>query len=103
MAFVRGGAIRVVPLGGGVSRTVAPGRVRCCVRWDHEGQWLYFDYGDASAAAGLGRVPAAGGEVELLAEATDWTGTQVSVYTDPLPGGQPARYARFVVEIVYPD
>jgi len=87
VAFVRGGAIRVVPLGGGVSRTVGAGRVRCCVRWDHEGQWLYFDYGDARAAAGLGRVPAAGGEVELLAESSVWNGTQVSIYSDPLPGG----------------
>jgi len=88
VAFVRSGAIRVVPLGGGVSRTVAAGRVRCCVRWDPEGQWLYFDYGDAAAAAGVGRVPAAGGEVELIAEASAWNGTQVSVYVEPLPGGK---------------
>ena len=84
VAFARGGAIRIVPLEGGVSRTVGAATIRCCVRWSADGAWLYFDHGDV----GVGRVRAAGGDVEILLRARDWSGTQVSVYMDPLPNGR---------------
>jgi serine/threonine-protein kinase len=84
VAFARGGAIRIVPLEGGVSRTVGAATIRCCVRWSADGAWLYFDHGDV----GVGRVQAAGGDVEILLRARDWSGTQVSVYMDPLPNGR---------------
>ena len=98
VAFARSGSIRVVPLAGGVSRTIAASAVRCCVRWSRDGQWLYFDHGDVGAFVGIGRVSAAGGEVEIVASAADWNGTQVSIYNDPLPGGSAILFEGTKVE-----
>jgi eukaryotic-like serine/threonine-protein kinase len=84
VAFARGGAIRIVPLEGGVSRSVGVATIRCCVRWSADGAWLYFDH----AEVGVGRAPASGGDAELLVQSRDWGGTQVSIYMDPLPNGR---------------
>jgi len=82
VAFPRAGGIRVVPLAGGVSRTIAEGAVQCCVRWSPDGVWLYFHHLDG----GVGRVPASGGPVSLVAKVD----SRANIWLDPLPRGRGA-------------
>lgn len=65
VAFALAGAVRVAPIQGGVSRTLADS-VRCCIRWSPDGAWLYFDH----RTGGIARVPSAGGPVEIVAPPT---------------------------------
>ena len=58
-----GRALRIVPVGGGVARTVASeAQVFCCPNWQSEGDWIvFYDIG-----RGQSRVPPNGGAVEVL-------------------------------------
>jgi serine/threonine-protein kinase len=84
VAFTFAGSVRVAPIQGGVSRTVADS-VRCCVRWSPDGAWIYFDH----TAAGIARVPSTGGPIEVITPADTITGTSgYSIFLDVLPGGK---------------
>jgi Tol biopolymer transport system component len=89
VAFNLQGAIRVVPLQGGVSRTLATDSVRCCVRWSPDGAWLYFN---DRAALGLSRVPSAGGPIEVVTHVDTAVGDEFNIWVDVLPGGKGAVY-----------
>jgi serine/threonine-protein kinase len=81
-------SIRVVPLQGGIARTVAQGSVRCCVRWSPEGAWLYFN----NPSQGLSRVPASGGPIEVVTQLDTAAGDYAHIWVDVLPGGDAAVY-----------
>jgi serine/threonine-protein kinase len=83
-----GSSIRVVPLGGGIARTVAQGSVRCCVRWSPDGAWLYFN----APSLGLSRVPASGGPIEVVTQLDTAAGDYAHIWLDVLPGGEAAVY-----------
>jgi serine/threonine-protein kinase len=87
VAFDIGGSIRVVPLDGGVSRTLADDVV-CCVRWSPDGAWVYY----LGQARGLNRVPSDGGSPEVVTRVNDAVGEVGHVFVDPLPGGRAALY-----------
>ena len=75
-------SIRVVPLQGGVSRTLTEGRGGvCCPGWSSDGAWVYY----AEPGVGLRRVPAGGGSAEIV---TETAGGDIHVYLDVLPGGR---------------
>ena len=82
VAFRVGGALRVVPLEGGVSRTLTDDAF-CCLRWSPEGAWVYYANGE-----GLSRVPAGGGQAEVLTQPAGG----LHFMPDPLPGGRFALY-----------
>ena len=88
VAFTTGNSIRVVPIEGGVPRTVAPDSVRCCVRWSPDGAWLYFN----NPARGLSRVPATGGPIEVVTRVDTAAGDAFNIFVDVLPGGEAAVY-----------
>ncbi len=88
VAFWAAGSVRVVPLQGGVSRTIATDSVRCCVRWSPDGAWLYFN----NRALGLSRVPSAGGPIEVVAQVDSAAGDVINWWIDVLPGGKAAVY-----------
>jgi len=88
VAFTAGSSLRVVPLGGGVSRTLAEGV--CCPAWSPDGAWVY--YRDFSSG-GLGRVPAGGGPPEVVTEVSTDIGDPGHNFVDVLPGGRGAVYA----------
>ena len=83
VAFSAGGWIRVVPLQGGVSRTLAEGGF-CCPAWSPDGAWVYYN----DPNAGLGRVPAGGGSPEIVTEVDTGAGDFANVQLDVLPGGR---------------
>ena len=83
VAFHEGGSIRVVPLQGGVSQTLAEEGL-CCAGWSPDGAWIYF----SDPFAGLRRVPAGGGSPEIITEVDTGPGDRVSVLLDVLPGGR---------------
>ena len=85
IAFQQVSSIVVIPLQGGVSRTVAEGGL-CCPRWSPDGAWIY--YSEPNASGGLWRVPAGGGSPEVVTEANSAAGDQVNVMPDVLPGGR---------------
>ena len=89
VAFRTGTSIRVVSLQGGVSRTLAEGLV-CCPAWSPDGEWLYY----SDEFAGLRRIPATGGEPEIVTQVGVAAGdaTDVHVELDVLPGGRGAVY-----------
>ena len=66
VAFQSGGAIRVVPLQGGVSRTLTEGGV-CCPAWSPDGAWLYY----TDSSQGLSRLPSGGGEAPVVITEVD--------------------------------
>ncbi len=88
VAFNIAGSIRVVPLQGGVSRTLATDSVNCCVRWSPDGVWLYF----YDIARGLSRVPAAGGPIEVVTQVDTAAGDVFNAFIEILPGGKAAVY-----------
>jgi serine/threonine-protein kinase len=65
VAFSRGGEIWVVPLAGGVPRTIADSAV-CCPSWGPDGEFVYF----VRAPNGAARVPRTGGAHEIVVEGT---------------------------------
>jgi eukaryotic-like serine/threonine-protein kinase len=88
VAFNIATSIRVVPLQGGVSRTLATDSVSCCVRWSPDGVWLYF----YDLAQGLSRVPAAGGPIEVVTQVDAAAGDVFHAFMEILPGGKAAVY-----------
>ena len=84
VAFSEGGSIRVVPLQGGVSRTLAEAREICCAAWSSDGAWVYY----SEPTAGLRRVPAGGGSPEIVTEVDTGAGDQINVLLDALPDGR---------------
>ena len=83
VAFQVGGSIRVVPLQGGVSRTLAE-RGLCCAGWSSDGAWVYY----SEPNAGLRRVPAGGGSPEIVTEVDTGAGDAVNMFLDVLPDGR---------------
>ena len=77
-------SIRVVPLQGGVSRTLAEGTAPCCPGWSPDGDWIYY----SEVFAGLRRVPAGGGSPEIITEVDTGAGDIFSGLLDVLPGGR---------------
>ena len=63
VAFIVAGQLRVVPLLGGVVRTLSDDAV-CCQRWGPDG----FIYYRSAAVGNIDRVPAEGGEVETVTQ-----------------------------------
>ncbi len=88
VAYETGNSIRVVPIQGGIPRTVAPDSARCCVRWSPDGAWLYFN----TPAQGLSRVPATGGPVEVVTQIDTVAGETQHLWVDVLPGGRAAVF-----------
>ena len=84
VAFSASGSIRVVPLQGGVSRTLAEGRGICCAGWSSDGAWVYY----SEPTAGLRRVPAGGGSPEIVTEVDTAAGDQINILLDVLPDGR---------------
>ena len=84
IAFLEGGSIRVVPIQGGVSRTLAEAREICCADWSSDGAWVYY----SEPTAGLRRVPAGGGPPEIVTEVDTVAGDQINVLLDALPDGR---------------
>ena len=87
VAFREGGLIRVVPVRGGVSRTL--GDSRCCIRWGPDGDWIYYTARDD----GLSRVPAVGGPSEIVTRVDTVSGDGAHLWVDVLPGGRGAVYS----------
>ena len=92
VAFMRGtvgsSAIGVLPLAGGLERTLVPSDVRCCdITWSLDGEWLYFTIDE-----GLARIPALGGEIEIIAPAPDESRL---AELDILPGGRTGVLIRY--------
>ena len=85
VAFQASGSLRVVPLEGGVSRTLTDA-VFCCARWSPDGAWVYY----VDTAGGVNRVPSDGGPAEVVAPILG--GDEVNRFVDPLPGGRSAVY-----------
>ena len=83
VAGFNGGPIRVIPLQGGVSRTLADG-VLCCLTWGPDGAWVYY----SDVFSGLRRVPAGGGSPEILTEVDTAAGDTRHVAPNVLPGGK---------------
>ena len=82
VAFNVSGAVRVVPLQGGPARTLATGSL-CCAHYEADG-FVYF----IGAERGAARVPASGGDVEVLTEIAE--GENFHLVTQVLPGGRTA-------------
>ena len=74
----QGGGIRVVPLQGGVSRTLTEGTQ---ARWSPDGAWIYY----TNPSGGLSRMPSGGGTAEILTVVD--TGEVAHEFVDVLPGG----------------
>ena len=87
---ISGGLIRVVPLQGGVSRTLTDlaDPVNGLPRWSPDGAWVYY----TNYPGGLSRVPAGGGLPEVVTEVDIMAGDAVHRYVDVLPGGKSAVY-----------
>ena len=83
VAFSASGSIRVVPLEGGVSRTLTDSAF-CCPSWSPEGDWVYY----TNPSRGLSRVPASGGPSEVLTQVDTTAGDVINVFVDALPGGR---------------
>ena len=81
VAFNAGGSIRVVPLQGGVSRTLAEGRDILGAAWSSDGAWVYY----SEPTAGLRRVPVGGGSPEIVTEVDTGAGDQFNMLPDVLP------------------
>ena len=88
VAFEIENSIRVVAIQSGISRTVAPDSVRCCVRWSPDGAWLYFN----NPALGLSRVPATDGPIEVVTQVDTAAEDAYNIWVDVLPGGEAALY-----------
>jgi serine/threonine-protein kinase len=89
VAFGVNSSIRVLPIQGGVSRTLADSAIGY-PKWGSDG-YVYFLGANYRAC----RVPAGGGPVEVVASPAD--GEAVTVVTDVLPGGE------VVLLAVYPS
>jgi serine/threonine-protein kinase len=89
VAFLTDGSIRVVPLQGGVSRTLAEARGICCAGWSSDGAWVYY----SEPTVGLRRVPAGGGSPEIVTEVDAAGGDQINVLPDVLPDGRGVVFA----------
>ena len=89
VAFIADGSIRVVPLQGGVSRTLAEARGLCCAGWSSDGAWVYY----SEPTAGLRRVPAGGGSPAVVTEVDSAGGDQINVLPDVLPDGRGVVFA----------
>jgi eukaryotic-like serine/threonine-protein kinase len=86
VAFDSPEGLRIVPIQGGVSRTLGmTDTVSSRIRWGPEGEWVYFEF---SAEDALYRVPASGGPPELVAQID--TSTTGNMYFDVLPTGTAA-------------
>ena len=86
VAFATAGSIRVVPLQGGVSRTLVEVGGACCPGWSSDGAWVYY----SELRAGWRRVPAVGGSPEIVTEVA--AGDVATLYLDVLPGGRGAVF-----------
>jgi Tol biopolymer transport system component len=80
-------AMKVIPVSGGVARTVIQDSVASFggADWGDDGQ-IYF----TNAARGLSRVPATGGAITLIASPDSSTGAKEYDYPDALPGSKQA-------------
>ena len=87
VAFGASGSIRVVPLEGGVSRTLTDSAL-CCPSWSPEGDWVYY----VNLSLGLSRVPASGGPSEVVTQVDTTAGDLAHVWVDALPGGRGVLY-----------
>ncbi|MFC1790852.1 protein kinase [Gemmatimonadota bacterium] len=86
VAFYDGTTIRVVPLRGGMSRSIGGDSLSWYVlRWGPEGRWVYFQ--DRSEMI-LHRVPSAGGPLEQVARFEG--AADLNTWFDILPSGQGA-------------
>ena len=81
------GSIRVVPLEGGVLRTLTDS-AWCCPSWSPEGDWVYY----SNPSRGLSRVPASGGPSEVVTQVNTAAGDGDHAYADVLPGGRGVLY-----------
>ena len=78
------GAVRVIPLEGGVSRTLTDAGAQCCPAWSPDGEWIYYMGGSA-----VMRVAAVGGQPEALTEPDG----DIHAFAHPLPGGRSVLYS----------
>ena len=81
VVFQAGGSIRIVPIQGGVSRTLTS-TGEDVPRWSPDGAWIYF----TNAADGVSRTPSIGGAVEIITEVDTAGGDEAHVMVDVLPG-----------------
>ena len=87
VAATHQGSLRVIPLEGGVSRTLTDDGEQCCPAWSPDGEWVYY-MGGGNAVM---RVAAEGGEPEALTE-PEGVG---HAFAHPLPGGRSVLYSVF--------
>ncbi len=79
------GVVQVVPLLGGVSRTLTEDAF-CCPAWSPDGAWVYY----TDADAGISRVSSSGGPTEVVTRVEAGDGSQYGV--EVLPGGRNVLY-----------
>ena len=91
VAFDQGGAIRVISLQGGVTRTLIEGGRQPV--WSPDGAWIYYTY----RQEGLRRVPAGGGEEEIITE-VNRAGEDAHAFAHVLPGGRKILYQVYADE-----
>ena len=85
------GVIRVVPLQGGVSRTLTDSAWvnGGPPQWSPDGAWIYF----TNPSQGLSRLPAGGGIAEIVTVVDTATGYNLHVSVDGLPGDAAVYHA----------
>jgi Tol biopolymer transport system component len=88
---VGNGVIRVVPLPGGVSRTLTDSAwfAGGPPQWSPDGGWIYF----TNPSQGLSRLPAGGGIAEIVTVVDTTTGYSVHVSVEVLPGDAAVYHA----------
>lgn len=83
--------LRIAALVGGPGRTLAVAVPASPVRWSPDGAWIYFTNPDS----GLSRVPAAGGDAEIVTRPDAGSG-EAHWIGDVLPGGASILYTSTV-------
>ena len=83
VVFSSAGSLRVVPINGGLSRTLVTGDIDT-PNWSPDGDWVYF--GDDER--GISRVPSVGGEVETVSKVNADNGEFDQQNAQVLPGNR---------------
>jgi len=87
VAAIAGGSLQVVPLDGGLRRTLTDSAL-LGPRWSPDGAWVYY----TNQAFGLSRVPSDGGSSEVVTQVDAAAGDILNWGVDVLPGGRSALY-----------
>ena len=87
VAFAQRGTIQVIPLQGGVSRTLGAGASNV-PGWSPDGAWIFY----TGSTGGVHRMPADGGPEEIITQPNFAAGEIAHTHMDVLPGGRKIVY-----------